>query len=353
MTAYQICLATIVCVAGIFIIMAPVIRYVSVGWRAKRREILDCLNADARLDYFKMFCRAQATPDASKCTAEFEQMYDRWYGRRLFTVPAVLLCIASSLSVVLMVLSIFHQVKFISINPAFDLQPIAIAALAGAYMWIVNDLTSRSRRLDMAPADVHLSTLRTVVAIPMGYALSSIAAESIGPAIAFSLGAFPLATIASILRKFSYKQLGIEATAEESSDDIIKLQGVNRAISERLSNEDLNTIPQLAYCDPVQITMRSGLGFNFVTDCISQALAWMYFEDSLAKLRPIGLRGAVEIASLMVDFYGLAPEDRKAPAASVLAMAALAIGQDPTSIEETFRQIADDPYTKFLYNIWE
>ena len=98
-----------------------------------------------------------------------------------------------------------------------------------------------------------------------------------------------------MLGKLANKSLGLEATAEEASDDIIKLQGINKAIVERLSNEDITTISQIAYCDPVQLVMRSNLNFIFVTDCMNQALAWMYLEDGMNKIRQFGLRGAVEI----------------------------------------------------------
>jgi hypothetical protein len=68
----------------------------------------------------------------------------------------------------------------------------------------------------------------------------------------------------------------LEPTAEETSNDIVKLQGINRWIIERLSNEDITTVTQIAYCDPIRLIMRSNLTFNFVTDCMNQALAVIY-----------------------------------------------------------------------------
>lgn len=40
----------------------PPIRYLSAGWNAKRKDILDGLNEDARLAYFGMFSRCDQTP---------------------------------------------------------------------------------------------------------------------------------------------------------------------------------------------------------------------------------------------------------------------------------------------------
>jgi hypothetical protein len=180
--------------------------------------------------------------------------------------------VVTSVEVTFVVLTVLHTVGY-SANPLFDIPPIAIAAIAGAYMWVVNDLTYRARRLDFSPSDVQWGILRLAIAVPIGYAFAAVAAPSAGPLVAFALGAFPLTTVTSMLGKLANKSLRLEATAEEASDDIIKLQGINKAIVERLSNEDITTISQIAYCDPVQLVMRSNLNFIFVTDCMNQALA--------------------------------------------------------------------------------
>jgi hypothetical protein len=200
------------------------------------------------------------------------------------------------------------------------------------------------------------NVLRLAIAVPMGYAFSSIAAPDVGPFIAFSLGAFPLTTLSSMLRRSANKALNIEPQGDEVSDDIVKLQSIDREIVERLTNENVRTITQTAYCDPVRIAMRSNLSFNFITDCMGQALAWLYLQDDLNKLRPLGLRGAVEIKHFIDDFNyaGNAPDrlaDKKVAVESLPRIAA-AINQDPATVQLVFSQIEGDPYTSFLYKIW-
>jgi len=191
----------------------------------------------------------------------------------------------------------------------------------------------------------------------MGYACASIAAKSLGPFVAFALGAFPLTTLTSMLQRLANKNLGLEATPSETTDDIIKLQGINRAIVERLSNEDINTITQVAYCDPVRLIMRSNLTFNFVTDCMNQALAWMYLQGDLDTIRPLGMRGAVEIRCLVqelddVDSQAAPNKTAHARAVAALPLIAAAIKQDPATLQLAFRQIADDPFSIFLERVW-
>lgn len=347
-----------VCVLLIFIgtatMMAPLIHYVIVGWQAKRKDIMDSLNADACLLYFKMFSPAEVPDSLEKAAPAFERLYKRWYGRQFFVVPGLLLFLTAVTAVAIVTLTALHMCNYLK-NPLFDLPETGMAAVAGAYMWIVNDLTSRARRLDFAPSDVQWALLRLVIAVPMGYALAAVAAKPVGPFLAFAVGAFPLAKLTSMLQQLTNRALSLQATTDEASDDIIKLQGINKAIVERLLGEDIETVTQIAYCDPVRLVMRSNLTFNFVTDCMNQALAWMYLEADLDKIRPLGLRGASEIKHLISDYDDVSPSHKSDHDLAVTALPkiAAAIGQTPETLQIVFREIAEDPFTIYLDAVWE
>jgi hypothetical protein len=337
------------------VILCPLIHYVAVGWLAKRNDIMDGLNAEARLAYFQMFSRGNTPANAAIASKEFEALYKRWYGRRFFVLPTLLLFIMVLTAASCVTFTVLVKQNYLA-DPVIAVPDAGIAALAGAYLWVANDIISRVRRLDISPSDVMWMTLRLAIAIPMGYAFASIASDSAGPFVAFALGAFPLSAISSMLRRSANKYLGLQATPEEASDDIIELQGVNRTIVERLYNEDITTVTQIAYCDPVQLTMRSNLTFNFITDCMNQALAWMYFEDLMDKLRPLGMRGAVEIRQLLAAFDSLGTtadeQHEHAVAVASLPKIATAVGIDADVLRGTFRQIAEDPYAIFLEQVW-
>ncbi len=335
---------------GLLALMAPFLHYVRVGWRAKRKDIMDGLDADARLAYFEMFSRNGKTQNNNTASTAFELLYDEWYGRQLFFVPGLLLFLVGSITVTSIVLTGLHRLGYM-VNPLFDMPDIGMAAIAGAYLWVIDDHISRARRLDFAPSDVQWSALRLIVAVPMGYAFAAVAAKSVGPFVAFALGAFPLATLTSMLRRLSEKSLGLGATTVEASDDIIKLQGINRTIVERLSSEGITTVTQIAYCDPIRLVMRSNLNFNFVTDCMNQALAWMYFQDDLNVIRPLGMRGAAEIMNLIDAYDDTANVDHQRAVAAFPKIAD-AIKQDPVTLQVAFHEIAEDPYTIFLSRVW-
>jgi len=353
----KILLAALLVVCVIAPIMMPVLRYVWTGWHAKRKDIMDGLNAEARQAYFEMFVRSEPKPDLGTATPRFDELHERWYGRRYFLIPGLLLFAVSTVIVTLVVLTMLDRVGYIS-NPIFNVPEIAMAATTGAYLWVVHDLISRSRKLDFSSSDVQWGVLRLVVSVPMGYAFASIAAESVGPFIAFALGAFPLSALTAMLQRLAKRRMELDADDEKAGNDLIELQGINRTIVERLANEDVTTVLQLAYCDPVRLVMRSNLSFTFVTDCMNQAVAWTYLEKDLKVLRPLGTRGAIEIKHLVdafdqTTFASPKEEADHNRAVAALPLLAAAIKQDPATLQVTFRQIAEDPYTEFLYAIWD
>ena len=161
---------------GTGILVQPMLRYICVGWQAKRKEIMDGLSPSARHEYFTMFSGSQPPPDKPDASKEFEKLYERWYGRRYFCIPAILLGAVALIASSSLVLSYFGK-GFPSANALFHLPIVATAALTGAYLWVVNDHIGRARRLDFSPADVMWAVLRIVISIPMAYALSAFAKD--------------------------------------------------------------------------------------------------------------------------------------------------------------------------------
>ncbi len=296
-------------------------------------------------------CAAGRYDDESRDASErFEAMHTDWYGRHLFFLPGLLILLVTTLALSCLVFTGLVHFGYLSCNPLLRLPDTALSAFAGAYMWVVNDFISRARRLDFSPADVHWGTLRLVIAIPMGYAFANML-PNFGLTVAFALGAFPLDTLTSILRRLLYNWSQLKPTEDEAASDISKLQGVNREVVERLAKEDITSVVELAYCDPVRLTMRSNLSFNFVTDCMGQALAWMYLEDKLKEVRPMGLRGAIEISHLHEEMPGGGLALRS-DASTIVDQAAKKIGQDPETLRNTLEEIALDPFTSFLNSVW-
>ncbi len=188
-----------------------------------------------------------------------------------------------------------------------------------------------------------------LVAAPLGYAVASVASDGLGTFLAFAIGAFPLSTVQRLLQRIGNKSFKLDLGATDSADaaeagQVIALDGIDLPTAERLEAADITTVAQLAYCDPVQLAMRTNLAFDAVTDLVNQALAFLYFKTDLDKLRPRGLRGAIEIN----EFVKNAPPQTD-PEVVILATV---LSQEPVTLLRAFRQISDDPYTLFLVKAW-
>jgi hypothetical protein len=344
-------------IVALLVLFMPVIRYLVRGWHAKRADIMDGLNKDSRLKYFQMFCRTAMPMTPDEAFVSMERMYTRSYGRRLFIAPCVLLVIVGAVSLFFVIGNVFRSQALVDGEfVGLKMELTGMAAIAGAYMWVVNDFISRARRLDFSPADIHWGVLRLTIAVPMGYALASIAAATVGPFVAFAAGSFPLATLNKILQRTALTKMGYNDTPEKFGDDVVKLQGVNNDIVDRLASEDITTVTQIAYCDPMRLTMRSNLTFNVVTDLMNQALAWTYLDDGMNKIRPFGLRGAVEIRHFVDSLDGKTDPQSKRRAQQALPDVVTALQsqlQTPATLQTAFAEIVGDPFTDYLYSIWE
>lgn len=318
--------------------------------------MVSSLNTAAKRIYLEAFLKQKSDNPAS----DFASIYQSQYGRYRLVVPSILLAL------VLLPLTFLvceRAVLAVAVAngwtpslqyPKFLMVPsVAVAAIAGAYTWNVSALISGAAGHNLPPGTLLSAVLRLVVAVPMGYAIASLATESLGPFIAFSIGAFPLSTVQLILQKIGAKQLNLDAAPDAKRDQLVKLSGIDTPIADRLGEADVSTVPQLAYCDPVQISMRTNLSFQFVLDLVSQALAWIYLEDKLNDLRKLGLRGTVEVRSLLENLDSDDTEEHDA-AQILFGVAAGLVGITPA---EAFRgvceEMAFDPYTDFVWEVWQ
>jgi hypothetical protein len=86
MSAREIAVVAVL-IGGVTItLMLPLFQYLAVGWRARRKDIMDGLSSGARHAYFRMFIQGGAQPMLQDAPKKFEDMYAHWYGRRYFIV---------------------------------------------------------------------------------------------------------------------------------------------------------------------------------------------------------------------------------------------------------------------------
>jgi hypothetical protein len=336
----------------------PILAFIRRGWVIKRQDILSSMNTDAKRLYLKTFLRLESkTPDD-----DFDAMYTYRYGRYRLIAPVILLvCVllpalflVSETAIPQIALAICGKSPCPFKGVFLVISPQAVAAIIGAYTWVAFGLVSNAARYNLPPPFVLVATLRMVVAVPLGYAVGALAAPGLGIFLAFAVGVFPLETVQTILQRIASKNLKLDIGPDptgKTDDQVTKLDGIDPPTADRLQDADITTVPQLAYCDPVQLSMRTNFRFDAVVDMVDQALAWIYLGDKLAKVRPFGLRGAMEIHELRRALFGaeIAPRDA---AQRTLDASAAEMGLNVEGLKNAFEQIAGDPYTLFLIHVW-
>lgn len=102
--------------------------------------------------------------------------------------------------------------------------------------------------------------------------------------------------------------------------------------------------------------MRSNLTFNFVTDLMNSALARIHLGEDIRKITPMGLRGAIEIKCFLdqLNYTGNDKEKLQNHETVVAALPIVAkeLHQNVSTFKILLYQIAADPLTQFLEDVW-
>jgi hypothetical protein len=341
----------------------PLFGFIAYGWNRRADEISKLLSARAKGRYLEIFHKRSVVAEES-ASIEFDKFYREWYGRRYFIIPILLLTVVLIVTNFILAQSLEDLSKPERTTSQFS---IAASALAGAYTFVCWDFFARLQRRNLTRADILRSTLRLSIAIFLGFAFGSLLNPSLAPFTAFAIGAFPLQAIGTILQRQIRKRLEDHPDSAPRADYVTALFGIDDSTAERIEDADITTVAQLAWCDPIQLTMRSNLQFAYVIDIMSQALAWVYLEGKLKLLGPIGLRGAIEIRSMLKRLSsgssGDAPDGvvrasqpnsvEKSEATAALAAAAKILDVDSDALKHALLEIGHDPITEFLDICWK
>jgi hypothetical protein len=343
------------CVLAWLVAFLPSVFYVAVVWRLRKDKIVSSFSSQALADYYSLYFPAKCKTGEADPIVRFEKDWGRKYGRRRFILPAILLIMVSGTGLwgVAQSAAVWLGVALGTLS----LPQMAVSAFLGSYAWVVYDQLSRLRSGDFGPADINNAVFRFLIAVPFGYGLSAFANDKIGVSTAFVIGSFPSSTLFTIARRLGNKQLGLGDDGASGTSELELLQNVGKANAERFSDEGVTTIAELAWTDPIDLSIHTNFDFNYVVDCMSQSLLAIYLGSDINKLAKFSLRGAQEVVAL-VDILNASPEDarytvkQKGAAEAALNGAAVALGIGVDALYHTLTFVAEDPYTSFLWQIW-
>ena len=342
----------LVVVLLLLLLFAPAILFLSFRWFGRRDEILASFTDEGIRLYFKLFY-----PDYGQTSGDPKQRlrkyYAEQYGWKHFLTPLIL---SIAISACLLAWVALTTSDWLAAGRWRDFSPwrlptLAVIAIAGAYMYCLTDQFTHWSSWDLAPSDLYWLSFRMVVAVPVAYALFSAVKNEVAAPLAFLIGVFPTNTLLTMLRRLATDKFGLADVPKSGSMELQKLSGIDLRISEILAEEDISTIAQLAYADPVKLAIRTSLQYSLLVDCISQAILYLYVGDNISKLVPVGLRGAYEVYNLYLNLISKDTPKETEEAEKLLIEVASLTGFPAIGVRNILQLVFYDPYTKFLFTI--
>lgn len=386
------------------LILVPIIFYLATIWRWRRERLFKSLTPRCLRQYYLLFFPEAVLPqDDYGISAQFKRDFGKHYGLRFYILPLLLLM---GLTIVVDIASMGILLGWtppVAIKPPVPNEEVPgvmmVAALWGSLVWIAHDELGRICKHNIAPVDILHYSLRIVVAIPFGWSFSKLFTEIAGVPLAFMLGAFPTTTLLKFARRLSERRFGVADDEKQRGGELERLQCVGSPAADRLREQGVESIADLAYRDPIELSIRTNFDLKYVIDCVSQALLWIYFGDETdlreKQLYKFAFRGAQEVVHIVEDHDNWhEQEEASTGALSPLSAGARRVHDDvEAAIKEaqkilltpkidakvvqlppapqpehahaqsdggesipllvTLRMVAADPFTKFICMLWK
>ena len=337
------------CAAAALLICAPPTIYLFTAWSTRRDNLIGALSPQSIVLYYERFVKTKKVKE-NEAVAVFKSDFHRRYGRWHYAPALLMLFLTTGIAAYAGGRTLQTWAK--TAMGGAKLPDVVLASIAGGFVWIIADSMSRVRRRDVTVADVYGWSYRLLIAAPFGWALTEALQPPLAVPTAFLLGVFPTQTLTTIARRVAATQLKIADDPVTGQSELESLPSVTKANAERFNDEGIKAVTQLAYCDPVDLTIRTNFDFTYVTDCINQALLFLYVGDAVKTLSVCSLRGAQEVANLLENLKSSDPAIRGA-ATATLQSAATELKISADALRSTLDQVGEDPFTEFLSAIWD
>jgi hypothetical protein len=174
-------------------------------------------------------------------------------------------------------------------------------AFLGAYFFAVNLLFRRNVRADLTPKAYNHITVRVLIAIILGWAVSTTRVpDGILSPLVFLIGIVP-ETGTQVLAYTVRRTFGAIPPIRKSLGDledenpVSKLDGINLYDRARLLEEGIENIENVAHFNPVELMLRTRLPTSRITDLIDQAILFLHADTVLADLHTLGIRTATDL----------------------------------------------------------
>lgn len=293
----------------------------------------------------------QATRESIRETTEYR--VDALYHPKNYVLPVIFLMIVLTVGFFL-IFSFYEPLAKMSWlgEMILDIPTTVKVGFIGGTFYALFAVVTRYRSTDIPPGLVLQLSFQIVFAAAIAYIASSPAEGFVELAIAFGVGFVPYSDLTQWIRLRAQTRLGI-ALHEPGplTRGLGEIQGITPHQRERLSEEGILSVQNLALSNPLVLTLGTTYPVSQIIDWINQASLRIYMSAEMAdKLGRLGIRGITDFAKVegYIDDDNINANERK----KFIETIARVLETDSAAVLHFVRQQAKDPKVKLLSLAW-
>lgn len=228
---------------------------------------------------------------------------------------------------------------FHCINKPFVINPVF--AVLGAYVFNTGVVVRRSFMADVTKNVFWSSINRVAFSAGISIVLYPIYSNGVSPILCFAIAFVPRLFI-TLIRKQATKLLSVADTAVQELD-LQLVQGIDVWKEERLEEEGIESIQNLATADVLSLAVKTHYPLRTIVDWMDQAILIQRFPNIFKALQLAGLPvSAIEFAWMSSH-----------PDTSLLAIMAEKSGISSPVLQQAISSFSEDTAVLVLWRLWQ
>lgn len=282
--------------------------------------------------------------------AGFDDVYQHRYQSKNYLLPLTFLSVVLFSGFMLMFSTVYPLLKLIELDEFILLVPNEIFyGFIGGSMFALFSVVNRYRSADIPPGLVMQLGYHIILSSVGAYFIVEVSPEITDAIVAFSIGFIPYADLAIYIRYFAQRKFDISTektlTDEEKkrldSDRLTNFRGMSPVEAERLKEERIFTVHNLAMSNPINLYISTSFNMSQIVEWINRAYLRMFVSMTVTdKLSPMGIQGAITMASIYDDYPNV-DDDYYGELSNALNVS-------PIQVKSLVKRLHDDPKVKVL-----
>lgn len=292
---------------------------------------------------------------------EVNRVIEDFYGAKNYFFPTIWLTLVVAVGFFLLLSTAYPLYRFEELDDLLmNIPAPVLVGFVGAFLYALYSLTIRYRTSDIRPSLLFELSYQIIIGTTMAYFITTPLPSAGKPLAAFAVAFVPYVDLITWIRRQGRARLSSDGAVpadQRPSTSLENLDGMATEHFERLAEEDVHTVQNLAMANPLTLYLATAYPMSLIIDWIDQAYLRMYVKpDAASKLAAAGMRGAIEVAQVEDGLSGVNGEGghsvRIEDSEALYRYIASATGTEEIAARYLVHQLADDPQVRALEKMW-